>query len=251
MYYIQEKIMDKLYIIIPAYNEEMNIAAVAKEWHTIAVAVNAESRVVIIDDGSKDGTYSVIQKLQIELFQLIVITKSNSGHGATVLYGYQYALDNGADFIFQTDSDGQTLASEFWQFWEKRGQFSALIGYRHRRQDGLSRIFVTTVLKGVLRCIFGVSIPDANTPYRLMQRDTLQRYIVKIPENFNLSNVLLTIYLVKFKENIKFIPITFKPRQGGVNSINCRRIFKIGLKAIRDFYHIRGELKKNQIGAGR
>lgn len=45
--------------------------------------------------------------------QLIGITKPNSGHGATVLYAYKYAIQNGADYVFQTDSDGQTLTEEF------------------------------------------------------------------------------------------------------------------------------------------
>ncbi|MDR2767407.1 MAG: hypothetical protein LBB82_03670, partial [Treponema sp.] len=173
---------------------------------------------------------------------LIALTKPNGGHGDTVLYGYQYALKNGADFIFQTDSDGQTLPGEFWQFWEKRGAFSILIGCRNCRQDGISRKFVTKVLKTVLWCVFGINIADANTPFRLMRHSILHKYIGKVPEHFNLANVMLTVFFVKFRENICFLPITFKPRQGGVNSINFKRIVKIGLQAIRDFYRIKKEL---------
>jgi hypothetical protein len=48
---------------------------------------------------------------------------------------------------------------------------------------------------------------------------------------------------VKFNEKITFIPITFRPRQGGINSINFSRICKIGIKAMKDFIRLRKELK--------
>ena len=232
--------MDKLYIVIPAYNEAENIVCVAKEWHEVVKKTGWGSRLLIIDDGSKDDTYSILNSLKDELPQLIALTKPNGGHGATVLYGYHYALSQNADYIFQTDSDGQTLSSEFWEFWELRTQFSAVIGYRNHRKDGLSRIFVSKVLKIVLRSVFKLNIPDANTPFRLIKNDALKKHVSKIPPDFNLSNVLLTVSLVKCKENIKFMPITFRPRQGGVNSINLRKIVKIGFHAIKDFR----ELKK-------
>lgn len=236
------KIMEKLYIVIPAYNEEMNIQSVAREWHTVVENINEASKLVIIDDGSKDSTYQVLTDLSRELPQLEVITKKNSGHGATVLYGYRYALEQDADYIFQTDSDGQTLPEEFYGFWELKDKYSAVIGYRNHRKDGFSRVFVTKTLKFILWCIFRLNITDANTPFRLLSKDVLKRHISKIPEDFNLSNVMLTICLVKYKENIRFVPITFKPRQGGVNSINFKKIVKIGKQAVKDFKVIKKTL---------
>lgn len=235
---------EKLYIVIPAYNEEMNIEAVAREWHAVAAACGEGSRLVIIDDGSKDDTYARLCALEKELPQLIAVTKPNSGHGATVLYGYNYALAAGADYIFQTDSDGQTLPEEFPAFWEKRHEYDAIIGNRHHREDGFSRVMVTKVLKLVLLCIFGLSITDANTPYRLMSRRVMEKYVPRIPKDFNLSNVMLVVLLLSGKEKVLYLPITFRPRQGGVNSINLRRIAKIGARAVVDFTQIRREMKK-------
>jgi len=103
-------------------------------------------------------------------------------------------------------------------------------------------LFVTKTLKFVLWCIFKLNITDANTPFRLLNKDVLQRHISKIPKDFNLSNVMLTICLVKYKENIRFIPITFRPRQGGVNSINFKKIVKIGKQAVKDFKIIKTTL---------
>lgn len=235
---------ESLYIVIPAYNEEMNIEAVANEWHSVVEKIGGDSRLVIIDDGSKDNTYAKLLQLKETLKYLDPRTKKNGGHGATVLFGYNYALENNADYVFMTDSDGQTVASEFWPFWEQRDRFSAIIGHRTSRQDGFSRIAVTKTLKLLLWIIFHLKITDANTPFRLIKGCILQKYIPKIPKEFNLSNVMLTVLLLDAKEPVKFLPITFRPRQGGVNSINLRRIFKIGRQAMWDFIAIKKGMKK-------
>jgi len=71
----------------------------------------------IIKDGSKDVTYQRLLKLSGNhpLFQ--PLTKENGRHGVILLDGYKYAIRNGADFIFQTDSDGQTDPSELEKIW--------------------------------------------------------------------------------------------------------------------------------------
>lgn len=232
--------MDKLYIVIPAYNEEENIKQVIEDWYPIVEAHNGNgaSRLVIIDDGSKDNTYSIMQEYAKNLPLFQPITKPNGGHGATVLYGYQYALENGADYVFQTDSDGQTLPTEFPPFWELREQHDMVIGWRNGRQDGASRVFVTKTLKWVIKLCFGVTVTDANTPFRLMKAETLRKYIDLIPKDFNLSNVILSVIYAKKGCSVKYLPITFRPRQGGVNSINLKKIFKIGQQALKDFRDI-------------
>lgn len=232
--------MDTLYIVIPAYNEEANIRQVIQDWYPVVEAHsgNGRSRLVIIDDGSKDGTYKMMQDYAKEWPLLLPLTKPNGGHGATVLYGYHYAISHGADYVFQTDSDGQTLSSEFEQFWRQRKQYDMVIGWRKNREDGLSRVFTTKVLKYVVRLCFGVSVPDANTPYRLMEAKKLEENLRPVPADFNLTNVVLSVIYTKRGHRVKYIPITFRPRQGGVNSINIKKIFKIGKKALTDFYKL-------------
>ncbi|NLP15456.1 MAG: glycosyltransferase family 2 protein [Clostridiales bacterium] len=227
--------MDKLYIVIPAYNEEENIEAVIKEWYPIVERIGNGSRLVIIDDGSKDSTYSIMKNYADDLEAFEPLTKPNGGHGATVLYGYKYAVDIGADYVFQTDSDGQTVPEEFWQFWEDRDNWDMIIGQRKGRQDGLSRVLVTKTLKFVLWLSFRVRLKDANTPFRLMKADVLKEQLGLIPDGYNLSNVLISVIYARKGLKVRYIPITFRPRQGGVNSINMKRIFKIGRQAVRDF----------------
>ena len=243
--------MKKLYIVIPAYNEADNIEQLVDDWYPVVKKINKESQLVIIDDGSKDDTYKILKKLKKSRPQLNCITKPNAGHGATVLYGYHYALDHGADYIFQTDSDGQTLPSEFDQFWKLRNQFDMIIGHRKGREDGFARVVVTKTLRFVVRLCFHVKVTDANTPFRLMTAKSLKENIEYIPENFNLSNVILSVIYAKRNQKVKYIPITFRPRQGGVNSINLPKIFGIGRQALKDFRQINKSLKAIDLKEGK
>ena len=111
--------MSKIYFVMPAYNEAENIEDTIKQWYPIVKKSGTDCRLVIANDGSKDDTYKKMESLKKDYPQFIPLNKSNSGHGATVLYLYRYAIDNGAEYIFQTDSDGQTNPEEFLQMYAK------------------------------------------------------------------------------------------------------------------------------------
>jgi len=232
---------DVLYIIIPAYNEHENLNGVINDWYPIVEKYdgNGQSKLIIIDDGSTDNTYELLQEAAKNRPQFIPMTKENGGHGSTVLYGYRYAIEQGADYIFQTDSDGQTNPDEFHEFWENKNSYDAVLGVRKTRQDGLSRKLVGNTLRFILRLIFGVKIPDANAPFRLMKSELVNKYIGKMPSDYNLPNAMLNTYFAYFNENIKFIEVSFKPRQGGKNSINIKKIIGIGIKAVGDFRYLK------------
>lgn len=238
--------MKSIYFVMPAYNEEANIEDVIKQWHPICEKINQlgdNAKLVIANDGSKDNTYKIMKNLEEKYPYFIAIDKPNSGHGATVLYLYRYAIDNGADYVFQTDSDGQTLPGEFWQMWDNKEKYDFQIGTRGGRQDGGSRVFVTKTLRFVVWCMFHVWVKDANTPFRLLDVEKLKPILDIIPTDYNLANVAVSAIAVRWNYNIAWYPITFRPRQGGVNSINMKRIFKIGVKALSDFRMINKNLK--------
>lgn len=198
---------------------------------------------LLVDDGSKDDTLRIIQDCAKDNPSIIPLTKQNGGHGSAVLFGYNYALSHGADYVFQTDSDGQTLPEEFPAFWELRHEYDAIFGCRPNRKDGISRKFIEFVLTKILRVIFGVKVPDANCPFRLMNAKILRKYLQRIPENFNIPNVILTTYFAYFHEKITFRAITFRKRQGGSNSINMRKILSMGIKAVKDFLRFRRNMR--------
>lgn len=238
--------MDVLYVVMPAYNEEANIEFTIRSWYPIVNKHNGngKSRLVIFNDGSKDQTLAKGIELmkQFPLFE--IIDKPNSGHGPTVIYAYQYAAQAGADYIFQTDSDGQTNPDEFESFWDNRNDYDGIFGVRVTREDGKVRAFVECVVCLLLRLYFDVKIPDANAPFRLMKTQVVEKYLKKIPSDYNLPNIMITTYYSFYKEKMIFKEITFKPRLAGVNSINIKKIVKIGWKALSDFKTLKKDMKK-------
>ena len=233
---------DRLIIVIPAYNEESNLEEVVRQWHPVAQRSGKNSRLFIIDDGSTDGSWKLLGGLMRRYPCLRAVHKENQGHGATVLYGYRCALAEGADYVFQTDSDGQTDPADFDKLWKERGRGGLLIGSRVHRMDGGQRVLVTRTLRAVIGVIFGCRTEDANTPFRLMRADQLEQVIRKIPENHPLANVLMTVIYTRSGMGVAYYPIFFGPRRGGKNSLNMKKIVRIGLHAVRDFRNLRKTL---------
>lgn len=241
---------ETFYFVMPAYNEAENIKETIRQWYPVIRKINGEEGckavLTIANDGSKDDTYEIMCRMkeeeQLECFE--PLDKPNGGHGQTVLFLYRHALAHGADYVFQTDSDGQTDPDEFWQMFERRHDYDFQIGYRKGRQDGFSRVFVTKTLRLIVWLMFHEWVTDANTPFRLMKSEKLQRTMDVIPPDFFLCNVAISAIAVKWNYKIRFCKITFKPRGGGVNSINMKRIFKIGWNALSDFRKINANLRR-------
>ncbi len=236
--------MDILYLVMPAYNEAANIKGVIEQWYPILEGKDPKSRVVVADSGSNDGTHEILESLQKNGYpQLVIMSDTGRYHGPKLIALYDYAINQGADYVFQTDSDGQTNPQEFDWFWEHRDVYSGIFGNRTVRGDGGGRAFVEKVVCFLLKLFFKVNVPDANAPFRLMKADSLRKYLYKLPSDYNLPNIMITTYFIHYKETAEFREISFKPRQGGKNSINFRKIFKIGWKALGDFRRLRREMK--------
>lgn len=236
--------MDSLFIVMPAYNEEANIEDVVKSWYPILLGKSEASRLVVADSGSTDSTHAILLKIQEFYPQLIILSNTRKEHGPKVIALYDYAIKQEADYVFQTDADGQTNPNEFDSFWNNRKQYDGIFGYRKVRGDGKSRAFVERIVCFLLKIYFGVNVPDANAPFRLMKIQTVKKYIYKLPAYYNLPNIMITTYFAYYKENMVFKTITFKPRQGGINSINIPKIIKIGWQALGDFRYFKKEMKK-------
>lgn len=242
---MEEKInMDVLYVVMPAYNEEENIEKTIRDWYPVVERhpAGGKSRLVIFNDGSKDRTYEKGKAMMDGRPLLEIKDKPNSGHGPTVLCAYAYAVQSGADYIFQTDSDGQTDPREFEAFWRERKKYDGIFGMRPERGDGRQRAFVEKVVCLLLRLYFGVDIPDANAPFRLMKADVVEKYLKRLPQDYHLPNIMLTTYFSYYKEKTAFREITFKPRTAGGNSVNLKKIVKIGWKALGEFWAFKKEI---------
>ena len=232
---------------MPAYNEAENIEETVKQWYPVVDKLSkegVEAKLCIANDGSKDNTFAIMNQLTGKYPCLVPLDKPNSGHGATVLHLYRYAIENDADWIFQTDSDGQTQADEFIGFWDNRAKYDAIIGNRRKRGDGVSRKIVEKVLCVILWIIFGVRVPDSNCPFRLMKANKVSRYIRQMPEHYYLANVMLTVYFVKNKDRVLFKEVTFENRKKGKGALNLRKIMSVGIKSIQDFRMFKKEMGK-------
>ena len=94
----------------------------------------------------------------------------------------------------------------------------------------------------LLRLYFDVKVPDANAPFRLMKTNIVAKYLYNMKPDYNLPNIMMTTYFVYYHEKCRFIPISFRPRQGGKNSVNIVKIIKIGWNALKDFRELRQEM---------
>lgn len=236
--------MESLYIVIPAYNEEENIEEVVKAWYPVLSGKSDLSRLVVADSGSTDNTHFLLLEMKKQYSQLEILENTGKQHGPKLIALYDYAIKNDIDYIFQTDSDGQTNPAEFDHFWNLRKEYVGIFGHRIAREDGKLRAYVEKVVCLLSKYYFGVNIPDANAPFRLMKTKTVKKYLYQLPTDYNLPNIMMTVYFSYHKEKIKFINISFKPRQGGKNSINIVKIIRIGWKSLRDFSGFRKELHR-------
>ena len=231
--------MDTLYVVMPAYNEEENIEEVVSSWYPVLEGKSPESRLVVADAGSKDKTHEILLRMKETMPQIEIISDTGTFHGPKVIALYNYAIANGADYIFQTDSDGQTDPKEFGAFWDMRTAYKGIFGHRKVRGDGKSRAFVEKVVCFLLKLYFHVKVPDANAPFRLMNAQTVAKYIGRLDKDYNLPNIMMTTYFSYYGEEMTFKEVTFRPRQGGTNSINIKKIIKIGWKALKDFHDLK------------
>lgn len=235
--------MDSLYIVMPAYNEEGNIEDTVKQWYPLLEGKDESSRLVIADSGSSDKTHEILENLKNNGYpKLEILSNTNKFHGPKVIALYDYAINNNIDYVFQTDSDGQTDPSEFKWFWDNRKQYEGIFGNRTVRGDGKDRAFVEHTVCFLLKLYFKVDVPDANAPFRLLHCETLKKYLYKLDKDYNLPNIMITTYFKHYNEPMTFKEISFKPRTKGTNSINIPKIVKIGWKALGDFHNLKKDM---------
>lgn len=220
----------ELIIIVPVFNEQASVRKVVLEWFQEVENWTEQFTFLLIDDGSKDHTRLVLNRLKAQLGDRIeIISRENRGHGQSCLQGYRIAIERNIPWILQIDSDGQCDPQYFFRFWRMRESHDVLYGVRTRRDDGWRRIFASMVLRFTLLATTGVWCEDANVPYRLMNSTSIRSVIDKIPETFFLANVALAV-LLKRDRKIRHgsIAIRFRERYGGEPSV---RLGKFGAKA--------------------
>ena len=234
---------ETLWIVMPVYNEEASVGQVLDEWIPVLRSVQVPFVLAVINDGSSDGTLEILQAKEKLISEIKIFTKPNTGHGRSCIYGYQKALDSRADWVLQIDSDGQCDPKYFPLFWKHRKNHKVLMGFRYYRKDGWLRFLVSRIVTVVVFVGGHVWVWDPNVPYRLMAAGALQRALQPDPENFDLSNVLISARL-RMRNKIKWIPIVFRERHGGAPSVKARLPIQQGVLLFKQFLNER----KSQTG---
>lgn len=224
---------------MPVYNEEEALPKVLDEWiPELKKHLGTNYTLCILNDGSKDNTQKIVDQYAAKYPEIKAIDKSNSGHGQSCIYGYQLALKEGAEWIFQIDSDGQCVPSHFSELLSVSNPNQVSYGYRKTREDGFQRFIVSRFVTLFVWGSTGVWVKDANVPYRLMPSKTLEPIVDKIPKDFHLCNILVSAYQKK-NYGINWINILFRDRLGGSASVKTVSFMKHGFhlfKQLRKYY---------------
>ncbi|HZR79072.1 MAG TPA: glycosyltransferase family 2 protein [Chthoniobacterales bacterium] len=233
----------ELAVVMPIYNEAANIAFVLREWFACLDSVSPDFALFAMNDGSKDNTGLVLELLSRDLGpRLRVVNKPNSGHGSSCREGYELAVATGAQWIFQIDSDGQCDPRFFKDVYQGRHGYDCVFGYRRTRDDGFGRLAIARCYRLLLWVLTGVFMRDANVPYRLLRANVLRSALRHVPADLDLQNIALTISLKRERDlRWRDVPIHFRARQGGENSINYHKIAKMGARFLRDLPRISHE----------
>jgi hypothetical protein len=176
--------LDGVAIVMPAYREEENLAATVTDFLRVPESIGVPHIVVVVNDGSPDGTGEVAERLAAEHpgRVLVVHHEVNRGYGAAVSTGIATALERiGHRWLFLTDSDGQFKAAQLPSFLAEahRERADAVVGYRPRRADPWFRRVNAYLWTAASRLLLRVGIRDVDCSYKLIDRRTLDGVTLK------------------------------------------------------------------------
>lgn len=226
-----------LCIVMPAYNEEGCIEPVVKNWLTILDQV--PGTMIVVNDGSRDKTGEILDKLAIGDKRLKVIHQKNAGHGAAVLNAYRQAMATGSDWVFQTDSDDQFQPLDFPKLWERRATSPFILGYREQRSDAFHRTVISAIMRSLVFLLFGTYTKDANIPYRLIRADFLRGLLRILNADVFAPNIFLTVMAKRAGAELHEIPIQHQERKTGKVSILRWKLLKVCFRSARELVAFR------------
>ena len=203
----------KLWVVMPAYNEEASVSSVVKEWLPALRRRYPNFIFLALNDGSKDSTLAILNSIAASEQEFRVIDKPNSGHGQTCVLGYRLALKEGAEWILQIDSDSQCDPVYLDKFFEQAAKEKIVYGFRKSRDDGWQRVCISRFVSLFTFAATGVWVNDCNVPYRLMHKSCLENIVDLVPSDFHLANVFVAVLQQKYF-GISWVPIHFRSRIG-------------------------------------
>ena len=228
----------QLTFFFPAFNEEENVeATVARALAEIAPLVES-LEVLIVDDGSTDGTPQLADALAAGDSRVRAFHQSNRGYGGALRAGFEHAA---GDLIGFSDGDLQFDLAEMSILLERLRAASrpvdAVIGYRRRRRDPVHRVLIAKTYNAIVSVLFGLRVRDIDCAMKLFRREVF----VDLPlgaEGPFLSAELL-IKLRARGVRVAQVGVTHYPRPAGTNT---GASFAKILRTLRDIGRLRWAL---------
>ena len=204
--------MEKVLIVIPAYNEGPNIGKVLDELKSDV----PDFDVVVINDCSKDNTHKVVEDKGINCIDGIF----NLRYAWAVQTGIKYAYQNNYDYVIQFDADGQHIASEASKLlkYSKETKCDIVIGSRYLKNMGypcpLFRRIGTKIFEILIKIFCHKKIADPLSGFQCLNKKVIERYskMGKYPE-FPDANLVIEMLFEGYK--IEEIPVKMRLRETG------------------------------------
>lgn len=209
----------KISIVIPAYNEQDNIAAVVEECDKSF----PEAEIIVVNDGSTDNIAAILTELQSRFANLKVLeNEQNLGHARTLLKGLKAAQ---SEYVLYIDADRQIKPNIAKAFI---GRADLISGYRIHRQDKAFRKVVSFILKIAILIKHQQYILDANCPFKIFRKETLDFLLPLLPKNSIVPSIDLEVLARKQKMVTIQVPVWHypldHPRKGFLQSLNFKSL---------------------------
>lgn len=225
----------KVVVMIPTYNEAENISALLDE----ILAISPGSEIVVVDDDSPDGTWQIVSnKAETEKRIHLLHRTKDRGRGKAGIYGFRYALDNGADYIIEMDGDFSHDPRFIPSLIDAARDADLVLGSRYVKRGEDCRGFIRRIVSRLaglyIRLILGILVKDPTSGYRCFKREILEDInldSLKAGDPFIVTEVLYKCH--KERARIKEIPIVFKDREKGVSKLGPRTLFANLWKVLR------------------
>jgi dolichol-phosphate mannosyltransferase len=228
--------LEKL-VVIPTYNEKENISNILQAIFNL----NEGFHVLVVDDGSPDGTADIVKGLQVKFPGSLFINerKGKLGLGTAYIHGFRWALSQGYQFIFEMDADFSHDPADLVRLYDacKSGGADLAIGSRYIKGGGVvnwpgDRIALSKGASLYTRLITWMPVKDPTAGFMCYKREVLDAInldkIHFVGYAFQIA-MKFTAWKLGFK--IKEVPIVFKDRAYGISKMN-KGIVKEGILGV-------------------
>ena len=218
--------MDKKIVIIPTYNEKENIEKIIRA----VFYLEGDYHVLIIEDGSPDGTAAIVRKLQEEFSQkLFMIERQGKlGLGTAYITGFKWSVENGYDYIFEMDADFSHNPNDLPRLYEACSKEGADLAIGSRYCNGISvingpigRVIMSYYASVYVRTVLGMKVYDTTAGFKCYRRAVLETLdLDKVTMKGSGFQIEMKYSTYKLGFKIKEVPIIFVDRTEGTSKMS-------------------------------